>query len=351
MRILILTQTFPLTPSDSTAHFMYDFAKGFVETGQKVWVLVPFHPQLDIRSFQDIKLVPFRYIWPDSFHLLGFGRTLKDNSKLPWYVYLLTPFYILFCSIALFRIIKKYDIDIINAHWILPNGFIAALISRLLNKPLFITIPGSDAYIARQNILFQLTAKFAFFSARKVISNGPQLLTDLQVKGETIPYGVAKNTGKRPTHRGIKIAGAGRFVEKKGFALLKKAYPNIEIISGVPNNILLQRLLSVDIFVAPSIRDARGNVDGSPIVLCEAMAAGCAVVSTDLPGNRIIIEHNKNGIFVKPNIKDIKQAVERLKADKNLRKRLGKAARETVSRHFTPDAVANLYIAHFKKTL
>lgn len=349
MRILIVTQTFPLTPSDPTAHFMYDFAKGFTKLGHQVFVVLPFHPRLDIRSFPDITLIPFRYIWPDSFHLLGFGRTLKDNSQLPWYVYLLIPFYILFCSIALFKIIRKYNIDIINAHWILPNGFIAALISRLTNKPLFITIPGSDAYIARQNMLFGLTVKFAILSSCKVISNGPQLLADLQVKGETIPYGVAKNMGKRPKTTKIKIASAGRFVEKKGFALLKIAYPEAEIISTVAHDIFLRKLLEVDIFVVPSIRDVRGNVDGSPIVLCEAMAAGCAVVATDLPGNHLIIKHNQNGLLVKPNVKEIKKAIERLKVDKNLRQRLGKAARETIRRHFTPEAVAKSYIAHFKR--
>lgn len=347
MRILILTQTFPLTPSDPTAHFMYDFAKGFSQLKHKVFVLLPFHPKLNIRSFPDITLVPFRYIWPDSLHLLGFGRTLKDNSQLPWYVYLLIPFYILFCSTALFRIIKKYHIDVINAHWILPNGFIAAFICQLMNKPLFVTIPGSDAYIARQNRLFKLAAKFAISQARKVFSNAPQLLTDLRVKGEIIPYGVAKKSGQRVKHQNITIASAGRFVEKKGFALLKIAYPDAEIISEVSHGIFLRKLCEVDIFVVPSIRDVRGNIDGSPIILCEAMAAGCAVVATDLPGNRLIIKHNINGLLVKPTVKDIKQAIDRLKSDQKLRQRLGKAARETISRHFTLDAVANLYIAHF----
>lgn len=349
MRILILTQTFPLSPTDPTAYFMYDFAKGFSEIGHEVFVVLPFHPNLKVDSFKEIKLIPFKYIWPDSLSLLGFGQTLKPNSKLTLLAYFLIPFYFIFCFITLFKVIKKFDIDVVNAHWIIPNGFIASLVCKLLNKPLFITIPGSDAFISRQNIFFMLTSKIAALVSSGLISNSPQLLKDLNLKGTIIPYGISENFSKRIINHNVRLASAGRIIEKKGFELLKKAYPEIEILSGLPNKVLLNKLLGVDIFILSTIRDRNGNIDGSPIVLSEAMAAGCAVIATDTPGSRVVLENMKTGVLVKADVRSIKKAVERLKKDSKLRNRLGKAARNYAEENLLKENIAKRYLEYFQK--
>lgn len=352
MNILIVTQTFPLNLKDSTAHFMFDFVDGFSEVRNKVFVILPYHQNLNLKSFDgSINFLPFRYIWPDYLHLLGYGRTLKKNSQPYLFTYFLAPFYLFFCLISIYKAIKKYQIDVVNAHWILPNGLAAALVCRMLDKPLFITIPGSDAYIARKNLLFKLLAKIAAKSAKGLISNSPQLLNDLGEKGEIILYGVDKNLEKRPQNKLLKIASAGRLIEKKGFALLKEATPGIEIISGVTINELRRRLLLVDIFVLSSVRDKNGNIDGTPVVLIEAMAAGCAIVATDLPANRRVIKNGKDGILVKADVKEIKKAVESLRVNSNLRQSLGKSARKKINNYFTKEKVAKTYLNYFKKVL
>lgn len=348
MNIAILTQTFPLNPKDSTAHFMLDFTKGFIDLGHKVIVLVPFHPQLRLKAFKNIKVVTFKYIWPNFLHLLGFGRTLKNDQILPWYVYLLSPFFFIFGSIKLYTLISKYNIEIINAHWILPSGFIAAIVSKVTAIPLVITVAGSDAYIAGQNFFFKLIFKFAYSQAKKVISNSPQLLKDLNISGKIISYPVPLNHEPRTVNHKPIIATAGRKVAKKGFDILRKIFPHIEIISELPIDEFRKKLLETDIFIAYSIRDSKGNLDDASLTILEAMACGCAVITTDLPGNRLIIQHKQNGWLIDPKKpQSIVSAISSLKKSTLLRHRLSLNARETIKKYFTPQIIARDYLSLF----
>lgn len=349
MKIVIFSQTFPLYPTDGTAHFMYDFAQGLSEIGHTVFVLVPFHPDLKPDHFEGIHVIPFRYITPDSLHLVGYGRTILNDQKIPWFVYLLTPLYLLCGTIALLRLVHEEHIDIINAHWIVPNGFCAAIVSRITGTPLVITIPGTDAYLSQTNLLARLMARMAITSAKQIVSNSPQLLLDLNTKGRILSYGVPINNGGRNKHAGVVIATAGRKVPKKGFEILLGIYPETEIITNLPIDTFRRKLLTVDIFVAPSIRDKGGNLDDASLVVLEAMAAGCAVVVTNLPGYRMIIKNGQNGVLFPPHdTKAMAQAIERLRASPTLRQKMGASARRTITSKFTPQIIASMYVKLFK---
>jgi glycosyltransferase involved in cell wall biosynthesis len=311
-------------------------------------VLTPFHPKLQPKSFPDIKIISFKYFWPMSWHLLGFGRTLINDQKLKWFVYLLFPFYLSFYLLALFKTINQNKIDVINAHWILPNGFIAALVSKITRTPLVVTIPGSDAYLARKNLLLKLATNFALKVAKTTTSNSYLLLQDLSTEGQIISYPVPINQNKRLTQRHLVIATAGRVVEKKGFKILTKALPNIELISGLPIMEFRKKLATVDIFIAPSVRDARGNLDDASLVVLEAMAAGCAVITSDLPGYRNFIKSDVNGVLVKAGSSQaLLKAVSSLKRSPALRLRLALQARFTIQKRFTERKIAQEYLDLF----
>ncbi|MCL2688552.1 MAG: glycosyltransferase family 4 protein [Chitinispirillia bacterium] len=64
--------------------------------------------------------------------------------------------------------------------------------------------------------------------------------------------------------------------------------------SGYKANVF-EALKAFDIFVLSS------RTEGCPIVILEAMAAGLAVVSTDVGGNPELVEDGKTGILVRPN--------------------------------------------------
>lgn len=84
------------------------------------------------------------------------------------------------------------------------------------------------------------------------------------------------------------------------------------------------RLLSVmDIFVFPS------RSEGSPIAVLEAMAAGKAIVASDIPAIREILRHGEEAVLVDPyNMVELKQAILLLYNDQNLRVKLGRKAKE-----------------------
>jgi glycosyltransferase involved in cell wall biosynthesis len=86
---------------------------------------------------------------------------------------------------------------------------------------------------------------------------------------------------------------------------------------------------SVDIVALPSYRE------GLPKGLIEAAASGCALVATDVPGCREVVEHEVDGLRVP--VRDapaLADAIERLARDHGLRARLAVAARNTAIARF-----------------
>lgn len=102
---------------------------------------------------------------------------------------------------------------------------------------------------------------------------------------------------------------------------------NIEFPGLVPNNELPALLNQAQVFVLPS------KWEGSPKALLEAMACGLAVLGTDVPGIREIIRHGENGLLCEPKAEALAEAIARLLADADLRRRLGAQARKYVLHH------------------
>jgi phosphatidylinositol alpha-mannosyltransferase len=78
---------------------------------------------------------------------------------------------------------------------------------------------------------------------------------------------------------------------------------------------------TADIFCAPST-----GQESFGIVLLEAMAAGCAVVASDIHGYKRVIQRNVSGLLVEPRDADgLADALERLIREPDLRRALGEA--------------------------
>ena len=76
--------------------------------------------------------------------------------------------------------------------------------------------------------------------------------------------------------------------------------------------------------------------EGIPRSLLEAAACGRAIITTNMPGCREIVQDNVNGLLVPPrDIEALADAIEKLAADPGLRMAMGSAGRDMVERNFT----------------
>ena len=116
-----------------------------------------------------------------------------------------------------------------------------------------------------------------------------------------------------------------------------------------PQEELWSKMRSCDVFLFPSLRDGGG------LVVVEAMAAGKPVICVDLGGPAMHVTEDC-GIKVAPLspeqvVRDLAAALERLCADKELRLRMGRAARQRAERIYHWDRLAERMIEIYNDVL
>lgn len=409
MKICVFAHTFPRFKTDAAGGaFMDGFCEGLQKAGNEVIALVPYDTKIKRgENDQSYKFRYFKYIFPAFLHILGYSRTLENDIRLKKRIYLLAPLYYFFGFFALLNLVKKEKIDIINAHWIIPGGFIAALVSLITGVPLVVTVAGSDVYLASKNKLFGYMTLFASKVAKEIIGGGSPLWTEDLVKIgvqknktlHTIIYGVdikqyfptqngvnkLKNKLKIK-HNAVVVLAVGRLVYKKGMHVLINSIPkvilknkNIKfVIVGdgdqkeelqnlakklkvndhliMPGTISRDELLSYynlcDVYVSTSIRDKSGNLDDQSIALVEAMACKKATIATDLAGNKIIIKNNQNGfLFEMGNSTKLSEKINFLVENDKIRKRFAETGYKMAISDFSVAAIGKTYTKLFKRIL
>jgi glycosyltransferase involved in cell wall biosynthesis len=122
--------------------------------------------------------------------------------------------------------------------------------------------------------------------------------------------------------------------------LIGEIAPPLDPDAGPPQ-LPAQELVEIyqlaDVLVHPSY------IEGFPRVVVEAMAAGCAVVTTDAPGCRDVVEDGVNGVLAKAgDAAAIGRAVARMLTQPSERQRLAEAGQEH-SRQFDWQKVVDQY--------
>lgn len=92
-----------------------------------------------------------------------------------------------------------------------------------------------------------------------------------------------------------------------------------------------------DIVVLPSYRE------GMPKVLIEAAACGLPAVTTDVPGCRDVVEHERSGLLVpvRDQGRELAKAIARLLGDEELSRAMGRRGRELVLERFALSRVVD----------
>ena len=136
---------------------------------------------------------------------------------------------------------------------------------------------------------------------------------------------------------------AGRVLDRQFFKQIQKRvtkFKNVELIESPDQEGTLQLLTSADALICPS-RD-----ETMPITIIEAASSGRAIISTDVGGIAEWIGNGLNGLLVPAeNPAALADAIARCGQDRELRDRLGAAARRTYERHFTLNRFTKDFIA------
>jgi glycosyltransferase involved in cell wall biosynthesis len=90
--------------------------------------------------------------------------------------------------------------------------------------------------------------------------------------------------------------------------------------------------------------------EGMPNAVLEAMACGLPCVATRVSGSEDIVEHGVNGLLVEPeDYRAMAQALLTLLADPLLIQKYGRAARETIEKHYSLERVVDRYVELYQR--
>jgi glycosyltransferase involved in cell wall biosynthesis len=120
----------------------------------------------------------------------------------------------------------------------------------------------------------------------------------------------------------------------------------IEVITYIPNHKMAELYRQAHVFVFPSVWE------GMPKVILEAMACGCPVVATDIPGCRELVMDGKSGFLVPVGRPDrLRDALQSLYENKGLLDEMGRRSRRIIEKDYTWDAVAHRIEDYYHEVL
>jgi glycosyltransferase involved in cell wall biosynthesis len=374
-----------------------------VRGGDRVTVLAP-HAAGLAPAWDDegIAVRTFRYA-PEAQEVMGYGRTLEADERVRGGAAVVAPLYALGATVALRHALWERRYDLVHAHWIIPNGPIAAAAAAgaVTGPAMAVGLHGSDVFLAERRAVRPvvrwtlarttlLTGCSPELVARvRALGKGPGEGSFPEARSRVIPYGVdVRGYSPDRTRRGLwrqrlgipldvpLLLGVGRMATKKGFQVLIAALPKLladhpalhVVLAGggdllprfeqetlpwrsrvhFPGAVLRDTLpdlyRAADLFVLPAIHDARGNVDGLPNVILEAMATALPVVSTPVSGVPLAVDDGVTGrLAPEGDAEGLRRAIGELLADPGRARVMGEAGRRKAVRSLTWEAVAALY--------
>ena len=329
LRVVVLTTSYPRWEGDAAGRFVADAVERLRA-----------HAEVDVVSAQS-----FRHFG------IAYGHGVVGNlRRRPWLGALVPMMLASFVHAA--RDAAR-DADLVHAHW-LPAGWVAAQ----TGKPFVVTLHGTDVALADR---VPPLARVVLRRARVVVAVSRAIAEAARKHGardvHVIPNGVdlppVAGEEDEPPH----IVYAGRLSKEKGVLELVEATCGLPLIVAgdgplrarvpgargfVPRDELERLLARAAVVACPSRREGFG------VTCLEAMAHGKPVVASAVGGLLDLVVDGETGLLVPPrDPRALRGALDRLLGDRDLRRRLGSAARDRARRHFSWDAVTGATLAAY----
>jgi len=111
-------------------------------------------------------------------------------------------------------------------------------------------------------------------------------------------HAFAEVVGKRPDLQLVMVGEGVMLKECKSLAASLGIEKNVTFTGAQPNHVVQNYMAKASLFLLHSVTAENGDTEGFPSVIQEAMASGCAVVSTHHGGIPYFIEDGIDGILV-----------------------------------------------------
>lgn len=366
--VLVLASTFPRWENDTTPPFVFELEKRLANDFN-IQVLAPHFPGAKkYEKMENLTVHRFQYFWPAGLQKLCYEGGILPNIKKNKLLIFQGLTLMLFELFAAIKIIKKEQIDLIHAHWIIPQGPIALFLKKIFGIPYIVTTHGGDIY-GLQNKLLIYIKKVILENAQSITVVSTAIKDEIlkkinpKLKIAVISMGVDpklfnpnkydKSIKEKFDIEGPLLLFVGRLAEKKGVRYLLQAMPdiirvipniklliigqgtlekelktlskNIDIenntyfIGAIPNSDLPKYYATADIFIGPSIQTGDGDTEGLGLTFIEASFSGCIPIGTNIGGIPDVINNKKTGFLVKEkNPKNIAETVINLLSDSKL---------------------------------
>ena len=347
MKILIL--------SDANSVHTYRWAKSLKSKG------------LNIEIFS---LYQYEKEFSPSYKSLGINVTTSNVNRFILYKYRrnITKISYLFALRTLKKCIKRFNPQLIHAHYLTSYGILARLSGF---RPYCISIWGDDVFLSTKNFIMKNLLYFSLKNAQQLFSTSHAIndliLNQYNLSTKIIPFGVDTKiftpldrikTGpviigiikSIESHNGIEflvdafnilkkkninnielnIVGTGP-LEKKIKKKVKqfKLETKVHFLGHIPHQKIVPQYQKLSIFVCPSIRESFG------VSVIEASACALPIIANKVGGLMEVIQHGRTGYLLdatKP--KKLADCLEKLIIDPKLRFSLGQNGRDFVKNNF-----------------
>jgi len=373
LKICVASAWYPHADNPYYCLFVHEFAKRLHRSGAKVFVLTIVHSKND--------------------------RRLEVRDGIPIIRIKARPFLLPLNPFRLLNIIRVFSkADIVHVHAIDMFGAFSVLVTKLIMKPVVVTVHRADV-LPSNSLIWNILRIVAFRIADAIIvvskaTKKLALNVGAPANKVTIIYNAVDETKFAPKSKALCrqklglprdakiVLFVGNLIPRKGAEYLIKALPII--LTKIPNAILvivgdgpqrgaLEQLVeelnlksnvfftgripteklslyygAADVFVLPSLHE------GHPMVLLEAMASGLPVIATKVSGNMETVIHGVNGYLVEPkNIHQLAESIIRVLSDNRQIQEFGEASLKIYKERFSEEKqilkLVRVYLRVLKK--
>lgn len=382
-RIGVLTTSYPRFSDDAAGLFVRGMARALRDRGHSLEVLAPADARGEPEQEPGIELRWVRYA-PRGLTRTFYGAGVPDNVRrdpLAW------PGLIGFPAALLADARRRAPSwDAVISHWALPCGAVASMVRG--GRPHLAVLHSADVHLLRRLPGRSLWARrlaagadamlFASASLRAELLSWLPATAGAQAGGrchasamgvEAVPPSADRRALRRRLGLGrFAVLALGRLVPVKGLDVAVRALDGVDgaelVVAGEgPLRRELEELArargvearfvgtlsgqdktdwmhAAHAFVLPSVRLASGRTEGTPAALLEAAQAALPIVASEVGGVPEVLTHDRSALLVPPgDAGALRRALVRLRDDRNLRRRLGRAAHTVGKRYRWPKLI------------